>query len=70
LRFQWRAWWQRVETQHLEQLPPQLNFCFFNRQTANVVQAARRHFGGDAFQVIGRHLVPLRGGFLREKSVR
>src|SRR6185295_17271662 len=57
---------QRIQAKHVEQLAAQLWSLFFPIvQRADVVQAACRHLGREALQLIGRHFVALRGAVLR-----
>src|SRR5213593_4110416 len=61
LRLQRAALWKRIEAKHLEQLTAQLaSFLLPDFQASDVVQAARGHFGGKAFQLIRGHFVTLR----------
>ena len=66
-RFERTADWQRTQAEHLEQLTAQLRSLFPPVvQRPDVAQTTRGHIGGDALQMIGRHLMALNRRVLGE----
>ena len=69
LRLQRSARWQRVQSQHFQQLPPQLRPLFLPiLQASDVGQALQGDVSGDLFQLIRCLGMALRGGLLREQA--